>query len=343
MQGLFPDDGKRYAAIVQRDNGDGTYLVAWLEDDNEYTLEAKDMTLTKRQQRALEYQAGDVVEGFFKEDETWYSGRIKRVLDSGSFIVVWDEGGEDYEIESKDLRRPTPKIPLNQLAPGQKLKGRVAKSLEFGSFIDIGAEREGLLGPFGQFEGATPNFKQGDKVKAIYDEDSNEYAATVKTANKDGTFDVVWDEDGNEYRCKPDKMTFMRAAELEVGAEVDVFVDRVYTDRNSNELRLSLVLYESKVGVRAPPRPQDLSGFIGLPATQWLKGKVVRLAQFGAFVEVTPPSGGKPTNGLVHVSQVKDGFVQNIEDELSVGQEVDVCVKNVDTANQRLSLSMVGC
>ena len=65
------------------------------------------------------------------------------------------------------------------------------------------------------------------------------------------------------------------------------------------------------------------------------EGEVQRIATFGAFVEITP---GK--EGLVHVSQMKRGFVKNPEDVVKVGQKVKVRVIEVDDRG-RIRLSML--
>ena len=54
-------------------------------------------------------------------------------------------------------------------------------------------------------------------------------------------------------------------------------------------------------------------------------GRVVGLQPFGAFIELLP---GK--DGLLHISRVAKGRVEKIEDVLSVGDEVDVVVLEVD-------------
>ncbi|MEO2266270.1 polyribonucleotide nucleotidyltransferase [Pseudoalteromonas pernae] len=64
------------------------------------------------------------------------------------------------------------------------------------------------------------------------------------------------------------------------------------------------------------------------------EGKVVRIVDFGAFVNVLP---GK--DGLVHISQISDERVNNVADHLSVGQEVKVKVLEVDRQGRvRLSI-----
>ncbi len=65
------------------------------------------------------------------------------------------------------------------------------------------------------------------------------------------------------------------------------------------------------------------------------EGKVVRLAPFGAFVEILP---GK--DGLVHISQMAPGRVENAEDVVSEGQTVKVRVTDV-TPEGKIGLSML--
>lgn len=64
------------------------------------------------------------------------------------------------------------------------------------------------------------------------------------------------------------------------------------------------------------------------------KGKVERIVDFGAFVNILP---GK--DGLVHISQIADRRIASVTDELSEGQEVLVKVLDVD-ARGRVKLSM---
>jgi S1 RNA binding domain protein len=56
-----------------------------------------------------------------------------------------------------------------------------------------------------------------------------------------------------------------------------------------------------------------------------LKGKVTGITNFGAFVEL--PGG---STGLVHISEVADNYVKDINDHLKVGDQVEVKVINVE-------------
>ncbi len=57
-----------------------------------------------------------------------------------------------------------------------------------------------------------------------------------------------------------------------------------------------------------------------------LKGKISGITHFGAFVEL--PGG---ITGLVHISEVADNYVKDINEHLSVGDEVEVKVINVES------------
>lgn len=56
-----------------------------------------------------------------------------------------------------------------------------------------------------------------------------------------------------------------------------------------------------------------------------VQGKVTGITHFGAFVEL--PNG---KTGLVHISEVADSYVKDINEVLTVGQEVTVKVLNVE-------------
>lgn len=64
-------------------------------------------------------------------------------------------------------------------------------------------------------------------------------------------------------------------------------------------------------------------------------GKVVKLLDFGAFVELEPG-----VDGLVHVSEISNQHVKKPSDVLNINDEITVEVLSVDKENKRISLSM---
>ena len=68
---------------------------------------------------------------------------------------------------------------------------------------------------------------------------------------------------------------------------------------------------------------------------QVVTGKVVQIKEYGAFVELEPG-----LDGLVHISEVAHKRVNDIADELTVGQTVDAKILDIDTERKRISLSI---
>ncbi|MEC2074375.1 S1 domain-containing post-transcriptional regulator GSP13 [Alkalihalophilus marmarensis] len=66
-----------------------------------------------------------------------------------------------------------------------------------------------------------------------------------------------------------------------------------------------------------------------------VEGKVTGIKPFGAFVAID-----EQKQGLVHISEVAHGFVKDINDVLSVGDEVKVKIMNVEENSGKISLSI---
>ena len=111
---------------------------------------------------------------------------------------------------------------------------------------------------------------------------------------------------------------------VSVGEEVEVKVLSI--DEEAGRVSLSLKA--------TTPGPWD-GVEQKLAAGDVIEGKVKRLTDFGAFVEVLPG-----IDGLVHISQISHKRVENPKDVLSVGQDVTVKVLEVNADAERVSLSI---
>ena len=67
----------------------------------------------------------------------------------------------------------------------------------------------------------------------------------------------------------------------------------------------------------------------------FVKGKVTKLASFGAFVQLQDD-----IDGLVHISQLSEDHVAKVKDVLKVAQEVEARVIKVDKIERRIGLSI---
>ncbi|MFJ6210061.1 S1 domain-containing post-transcriptional regulator GSP13 [Lysinibacillus sp. NPDC092081] len=66
-----------------------------------------------------------------------------------------------------------------------------------------------------------------------------------------------------------------------------------------------------------------------------LTGKVTGIQPYGAFVALD-----ENTQGLVHISEITYGFVKDVSEFLSVGQEVEVKILEIDEDAEKISLSI---
>lgn len=73
-----------------------------------------------------------------------------------------------------------------------------------------------------------------------------------------------------------------------------------------------------------------------LAVGQEVKGRVRRLTDFGAFIDI-----GVGTDGLVHVSEISPKRISKPADVLKVGQEVTAWIKELDKEKDRISLTLI--
>ena len=109
---------------------------------------------------------------------------------------------------------------------------------------------------------------------------------------------------------------------FKVGEEISVFVK----DINETKVALSLKFPESN------PWANAAENFaVGKEVT----GKVARMTDFGAFVELAPG-----VDALLHVSQISRAHVEKPADVLTVGQEITAKIVDLNEADKKISLSM---
>src|SRR5690606_36377949 len=92
---------------------------------------------------------------------------------------------------------------------------------------------------------------------------------------------------------------------------------------------------QPKKARRRGPSPKNLEKLATLQPGAVLTGTVRSIQTYGAFVDI-----GVRTDGLVHISELKDGFVEKVEDVVKPGDTVEVRIKEVDQERGRISLTM---
>ena len=74
---------------------------------------------------------------------------------------------------------------------------------------------------------------------------------------------------------------------------------------------------------------------MSLKAGEIVEGVVKTITNFGAFIDL-----GEGKTGLVHISEVADGYVKDITEFLSQDQKVKVKILSIDEENKKITLSI---
>jgi ribosomal protein S1 len=106
---------------------------------------------------------------------------------------------------------------------------------------------------------------------------------------------------------------------VQIGQEVEVWVRRV--SPKGDRIELTMI------------RPLDLE-WREMKKDMVVKGKVVRLERFGAFVDI-----GAERPGLIHISELTHDYIRNVEEVLKEGDEVEVKILDVDRKKKQIKLS----
>jgi transcriptional accessory protein Tex/SPT6 len=89
-------------------------------------------------------------------------------------------------------------------------------------------------------------------------------------------------------------------------------------------------------GPRGPRGPRrGTKGLDTLEVGSKMQGRITAVTEYGAFVDV-----GARTEGLVHISEMSDEFVEDPKEVVKVGQEVEARIVSVDLEKQRFRLSL---
>ncbi len=163
-------------------------------------------------------------------------------------------------------------------------------------------------------EKALANINAGDKVNG-----------TVSRITDFGAFIDLGGVDGLVHISELSWNRVKKVADvLSVGDAVEVYV--LDADKETGKVSLSLKDAEKDPWKIAEDR---------LAVGNEVIGTVVRIVDFGAFVDL-----GDGIDGLVHISQISNEHVRNVNDVLNIGEQISAVVNELDVQNKKISLSM---
>ena len=246
---------------------------------------------------------------------------------------------------------------MGQIAEGQTLTGTIRNVMDFGAFVDLGG-LDGLI----HISEMTYNrqlkpadiVKVGDKVevKVIkFDKETGKVGLSLKASMSDPWKDIETKYPvGEKVTARVVKIeNFGAFIEVEEGVQGLLPLSEMSWQRirNPNQVvQVGQTIPLVVIAVDAANRRMTFS-FKQATGDPWAdaaaqfpkhsvhEGKVARLAEFGAFVELAAN-----VDGLVHISEMANQRIRTPGDVVKVGDTVKVRVLDTDIANRRISLSM---
>ena len=282
----------------------------------------------------------------------------------------------DQEIEVKVLHvdREKEKIALGlkQLVPspwdavgdkypvGAKINGEVVNVMSYGAFVKLEDGIEGLvhiseMSWTKRINHPTEIVQIGDKVDVVVlgiNKEKQEISLGMKQ-----TLPNPWDDVAAKYPPGANVKGVVRNLtnygafiELEEGVDALLHVsDMSWTRKisHASEMLKKGQELECQVLTVDQERKRIALGLKQLASDPWatdipskfqpgevVKGKVTKITNFGVFVELAPE-----LEGLLHISELGDTKVENPEELVKVGDELEVRVLRVDTDDRKIGLS----
>lgn len=238
-------------------------------------------------------------------------GRVVNLVPYGAFVEI-EEGVEGLVHVSEISWITRVARAADVLSIGQEVDAVVLNINKTDQKISLGI-RQTMVNPWEQVKEKYP---VGTRVKG-----------TVRNFTSYGAFVEL--QEGIDGMIHISDMSWTRKINhpselLKKGDEVDVVVLEV----DPANQRISLGLKQAQDDPWSTITQRYRVG-------QLVKGKVSKLAAFGAFVEIE-----EGIDGLVHISQISDDHVEKVKDVLKPGQEVEARVIKIDAIERRMGLSI---
>jgi len=241
------------------------------------------------------------------------------------------------------------------LKPGQNVEARIVKISPEWIFIDLGGKNEGYLDKKELVnENGELTVKEGDMIKAYFlSSRQNEKLFTTKIASGEAGriyLEEAWRngipvegvvekeiKGGFEVRIAGTIRAFCPFSQMgltRIDQPADYIGQRLpfivteYAERGRN------VIVSNRMILAKEQQEQREIMMQTLREGQVVKGKILSLQKFGAFVDI----GG--LHGLLPLSEIGWGRTEDIHDALKVGEEVEVAVLKIDREKDRISLSL---
>ena len=244
-----------------------------------------------------------------KDNGDILTGVVISVVKGG--VIVTSEGARIF-------------VPASQatLRRDDKLEELVNKEVQF-KIIEVNEQRGRAVGSIKEVAKAQKNEAQAKFWESVNVGDT--FKGQVKSITDFGVFVDLGGIDGMVHRTELSWTRIKHPSDVcKVGDVLEVYIKDL--DKEKNRISLGYrkaednpwEIFKSKYNV------DDV-----------VKATVVSVTPFGAFAQIIPG-----IDGLIHISQIANQRVDKVADLLSVGQEVEAKITEIDAENQRISISM---
>lgn len=215
-------------------------------------------------------------------------------------------------------------IPASQtgLPRGAELDELLKKKVEF-TIIEV---TEGKKRAVGSIK-AVQNAKKAEAQAKFWDNANvgDVYVGKVKSLTSFGAFVDLGGIDGMVHISELSWKRIKHPSEVvAVGDTLEVYIK----DLSREDNRISLGFK------KAEDNPWEIFK-ANYNVGDVVKATIVSITSFGAFAKIVDG-----VDGLIHISQIADKKVENVKDILTVGDEVDVKIIDIDAESHRISISM---
>ena len=215
-------------------------------------------------------------------------------------------------------------IPASQATASRNeaLEGLLKQNVKF-RVLEVNAQRKRAIGSIKSVLNEERKAKQAAFWENV--EVGQVFEGKVKSLTSYGAFVDLGGVDGMVHVSELSWLRIAKPADVvKVGDTLEVFVKEV--DKEAKKISLGYKKEEDN--------PWEILRR-DYPVGTVAKAKIVSMTAFGAFANLIPG-----IDGLIHISQISYDRVAKPEDVLSVGQEVDVKITDIDFDKHRVSFSM---
>ena len=350
--GNWFDDSANIQNIREHEVVDGTVVLVNREEayvdigyKQEIAIPKKELAVPEPDSAEDVVKQGDVIKVYIQSLGGENGGVLSKIKADAE--VVWDElraikaHNEDPEV--KELQTVDAKITnvvkggltatvngLRGFIPASQMElhfvkdlshyvGQTVKALP----IEIESHKRRLVLSRRQLLEREREIKQQEIFSTLHDGDI--IKGTVKRLVDYGAFIDVGGVDGLAHISD---LSWERVTQpsdvLKVGEEIDVFVKNIDPETH----RISLSIKQTQRDPWLDKAEQFKEG-------EYIEGKIVKLAKFGAFMEIEPGF-----DGLIPMGELSDRSIGNADEAVAVGDIVKVKVLRIDLKRKRISLSI---